>query len=414
MSALSPVRLFVIIVSYHFFIYCAAVILSIDKDFVNVDGVSYSAMPIYFDGFDLRVLWVYLSLMFVAFFAQGDKVVGGKVEFYGTLKFNYRYFGLLLVVLGAINLMCVFHFLSINLDVLSSNYEYQSIKTPEYISDNPGVFFIIFHNLFRILGLVLIPVFFYAIKNYLYLPAVMAFSVFLYAFFLLFIGESRWVLIYGVVFFSSVYYFFSLPRIYAILLSLLGFLLCMFLFAKVVYARNYGFYGIDYQCEIIIGVFSMDYYGILLGFLLNTGDGFINLANSYLISTEYGESYKILSFSPLPSFLDGFSVLLDQQARISTNVPYGSLSEAVAFGVWYYFIFCIILFLFLYSAQRVFHISEGWHVLVLLVIILWNVFYMMGYPLRNVMRVFLYMTIFNFIYFYAKNLTSYGSGGGCD
>jgi hypothetical protein len=75
--------------------------------------------------------------------------------------------------------------------------------------------------------------------------------------------------------------------------------------------------------------------GILRGFL---GGGFV-LGAGFLAdaSAKYPLLYKVLSFSPLPSFLDGFEDVRHAEIRVNFHAPYSGILEAYLFG-WRWFV----------------------------------------------------------------------------
>jgi hypothetical protein len=56
------------------------------------------------------------------------------------------------------------------------------------------------------------------------------------------------------------------------------------------------------------------------------------LAESLILTPDLPTIYKVLSFSPLPSFIDGYSALLPIQVRLSLYVPMSGVAETIHFG----------------------------------------------------------------------------------
>ncbi|WP_157627031.1 hypothetical protein [Spirosoma luteum] len=83
----------------------------------------------------------------------------------------------------------------------------------------------------------------------------------------------------------------------------------------------------------------------------NVLGGVSTFAQAVDLKGEYPEEYKILSFSPLPSSIDGFDELLKYQNRISLYVPFNAYSEVYHFGLSYLFLFYFLVFLCLRTAN---------------------------------------------------------------
>lgn len=96
----------------------------------------------------------------------------------------------------------------------------------------------------------------------------------------------------------------------------------------------------------------------ILRMLTNLFEGVFSVAESfYYVNIELPEPYKLLSFSPLPSFLDGFAANWQHSAvRLDTYVPMGALGELLLFGteylVFYFVTVALALFLTVMALRR--------------------------------------------------------------
>lgn len=96
----------------------------------------------------------------------------------------------------------------------------------------------------------------------------------------------------------------------------------------------------------------------ILRMLTNLFEGVFSVAESfYYVNIELPEPYKLLSFSPLPSFLDGFATNWQNSAvRLDTYVPMGALGELLLFGtgylVFYFATVALALFLTVMALRR--------------------------------------------------------------
>jgi len=85
--------------------------------------------------------------------------------------------------------------------------------------------------------------------------------------------------------------------------------------------------------------------------LVNVFSGGLNLARYLDNGAQVQDSgeYKVKSFSPLPSLVDGFSSIRDvHQIRISSYMPLSSYAELVSFGVFFFIPYFATFFLVLY------------------------------------------------------------------
>lgn len=179
----------------------------------------------------------------------------------------------------------------------------------------------------------------------------------------------------------------------AILVGVFGILsfFAIFLALKTRYNRQFGlsalpgiFLGIaDMRIDDLQVVVANIFQGIFI-----TGDGLS-------ITGEHALTYKLLSFSPLPAFLDHFDQIRElQEIRLHFFVPMSAVTEVVRFGVVYWVVAGISLGLALrlnLLALRAGHriastISTAW---IALIFIQAN-----AYPLRNVYRQLLLAILF--------------------
>ena len=341
-----PSCMFLMILIFNFMTYLVVYFFIEDKYSVNTNGLFFTAMPLDFDRENMeKILFVFFSFIAIGavvyFKSPKSRVLNIHVV---TKKVTTNGQDLLaLILLIPVCMFSLFHFLSIDLDTFWSNYDYQIIKTPVYISQNGGALFKFYHSMFRIVSLFMAVVFVYYLRYFNFLNAFFSLLIFIYGFVFLYVSESRWVLIYlGVLFLSLIMIFNYKPKV---LQSCTWLTVFAFLFVKVIYGRNYGLYGFSVQADIFFDVINMQYITVLQGVLVNLGDGFVGLANVVNQDIVYPIKYKILSFSPFPSFIDGFSGILHEEHRISLHVPFNSLSEAYLFGYPFFILYLLIILL---------------------------------------------------------------------
>ena len=93
----------------------------------------------------------------------------------------------------------------------------------------------------------------------------------------------------------------------------------------------------------------------LTSLFVNIFQGAQGFANALLIMPDYSDQYKLLSFSPLVSALDGFDHIryLDE-IRINRYVPISALSQIWHFGMTYTVIFFFVVFVWLRGVTKVY------------------------------------------------------------
>ncbi len=134
---------------------------------------------------------------------------------------------------------------------------------------------------------------------------------------------------------------------------------------------------------------------ILWGLLMNTLQATHTVANALLLGGSYDDVYKIGSFSPLPSAVDGLGEKLRaEQYRVSAYVPYNGLAEAWLFGVPWFALILLILFVWGFWCARVWKSSNILRRTLVLVSML-GVVYLFQYPLRNSLRYLVIALLFD-------------------
>ena len=119
------------------------------------------------------------------------------------------------------------------------------------------------------------------------------------------------------------------------------------------------------------------------------GGGFVMAEIFQRSNLYYPICTKILSFSPFPSFIDGFSSLLSFEHRVYTYGPFSSFAEAYQFG-WGY-----LAFLLLFLSMLVYQTTKMWRnnptilSFFFLVPYYYSIIRMQAYPIRNVFRILL-------------------------
>ncbi|MCG9736455.1 hypothetical protein L1D51_21095, partial [Pseudoalteromonas shioyasakiensis] len=168
--------------------------------------------------------------------------------------------------------------------------------------------------------------------------------------------------------------------------------------AKVMLGRGQSTQGISAISEQFSLVWDVGIFNVFFMSLYNLAEGGLNIANSFLIDQRHSELYKILSFSPLPSFIDGFSSISETESiRLHTYVPMSGISEVYLFGGVYPFVFYFFLYIIFVNVERLrFTKGPGLYVL-FSVITLYSVSTLFSYSLRTTWKIMLLILVVSFL-----------------
>lgn len=139
--------------------------------------------------------------------------------------------------------------------------------------------------------------------------------------------------------------------------ALVGLVLAVLAYSAALQGRNHGEHGFSTLGSFFQQAMFSD-PAFILRMLTNLFEGVFSVAESfYYLNIELPEPYKLLSFSPLPSFLDGFAANWQNSAvRLDTYVPMGALGELLLFGtgylVFYFATVALALFLTVFALRR--------------------------------------------------------------
>lgn len=351
-------------------------------------GVSFTAMPLNYNSKTLHaanlqyfVLLTYGWVLSI-FFSKNQATKSDIHLDFGIQTARHQ---LLITISIIITLMIVtLHFFSMDLNILWENHIYLFISDPIKLGIENKLLRVVhlFIPFFGLISAVLILHFYY---NGNYINLFLTTPIFLYSLILMLAQNSRWAPLY---FFIMCLYCVILKkgRLIIYVLFSIGFIF----FLKVLIGRGLYNQGISSILESFyaIRIDSLIFY--LLGFLNNIGEGALGFANAELIAPTYDLKYKILSFSPFPSLIDGFSSIKSySEFRISTNVPFSSISEARWFGGLFLLLFHSSLIFLLKTANKIFYSTKGILPITILAFICWIIFTMNSYPVRNIYRIIL-------------------------
>lgn len=148
-----------------------------------------------------------------------------------------------------------------------------------------------------------------------------------------------------------------------------------------------GDYGLLPFLEAIARGPALLFEGILF-FALFTffNGGFVMARALSMTGLSYPLSYKLLSFSPLPSAVDGFDQVRRFEHRAHTYAPFSNFAEAYHFGPGYLILFLLLLFVVLVALTRFWRRYRGSFAFFVLAPAYYSFLKMQSYQLRTSFR----------------------------
>lgn len=276
----------------------------------------------------------------------------------------------------------------IDWDAIWHHRIYKAIRDPSEV--NLGIFPLsIFHVALPLVGVIYSGLVSYYASTQKYINIMVSIPILLYSHTISLASMSRYAVL-QVVIVSVFLYLFSKNR-YALVF---GLLIGLVEFGIVISARfgggteifRFGDYGLVYVVESI-QLFSFFFDDIFLFVLYNMfGGGFVLAEAFSRQSLIYPIQYKILSFSPFPSFIDGFDKWRIFEHRVSLFGPFSNLAEAYHFGI-IYFMFYLATILFVnFQATKLLLKSNSPYFHVLLVPLYFAYIKMHAYQIRHTWR----------------------------
>jgi hypothetical protein len=159
--------------------------------------------------------------------------------------------------------------------------------------------------------------------------------------------------------------------------------------------RSLGVHGFSATFSFFDNVYIAFTNGEYLNTFGNLFEGaFVHGEAFSFLNYQYPQIFKYLSFSPLPSLIDGYDINAHNYSlRLHTYVPMGATGELIIFGFNYVLIYFFIVLLSIYTSIKVFNKNHFLIFLISLFLILLASYLQFTYPIRNVLR-FFYIAIF--------------------
>lgn len=367
--------------------------------FLNLDeaDVLFSAMPLPdFSSVINEVFVVYFCLMVIPIFWSKNVIVNkgfvsvfinDAISIISERLCSRRIAPYVFISLFLFSAVSLIHFFSMDYEVLRSNTYYLTIKEPSSVGLDGGVGRI-YHFLFRYVGLVYAVLFliFYGSGRYVF--SFLSFLIFFYSFLILLIGESRWAPLYMACILG-----FSLLRGYYVLVFLSA-VVFYFSMQKVLIGRSLFYHGIDHFWDFYEYIGYSDIFRTLFGMVINVFEGGMNFANTLLHDPSFLMRYKVGSFSPFFSFIDGFDSYRDSMKyKWAPHVPMSSISESYQFGFVFFVAFIFVYYRIAYLIDRFFSSGNVLIGLLLLVVFVYVAFGVHTYSVRTFWKLMLFMLV---------------------
>jgi hypothetical protein len=130
--------------------------------------------------------------------------------------------------------------------------------------------------------------------------------------------------------------------------------------------------------------------------LMDFCQGIVVTAEALQVTGDFDPWYKILAFSPLPSFIDGYSEIRDvSEHRLHEYVPMSGIGEVSHFGWLYISLLLIGFFVLIRQHTRIATYNPAIFILCNFLIMI-SIYVLFAYPLRNALRVY-WLTVALFV-----------------
>lgn len=325
---------------------------------------------------DMSLFILYLSIFSLAVYPYGNdevRIFNSDVELKNKCANNKaayfykpkKYSGYTLILAQYIFVLFLYVFLFIYLyqadtNLILYNESYLLINDPRALGvENKGAQLL--HNASGFLGVIFafLSGLFFIQRKYveviLYFPlAVMFFLLKLSLF-------SRWCPIIFFAFLFPVMMFRKEIKnsIFSILFYFISFVFIFVLYASMITGRYGVGQGLIAFSDALISVFqNLSQYVEI--FVVNVfGGAFVFLESTQSDVVIYPLYYKLLSFSPFPSFLDGWSYWGQYFAMVNNYVPYNVLSELNKFGIQYFIFYLIVVSFIFRTCNKLFFVDKS-------------------------------------------------------
>ncbi len=183
------------------------------------------------------------------------------------------------------------------------------------------------HANIGIVGVVSAAILYLGLNSRSRLTVLFATTCFLYVALFQLVSHSRWLIVQLVILLVLLQ---ADRRLKNGSLSVILLLTIPFFYLIALQARSATELGVDAVFNVSLSNYS---YVDLINILANIFSGGLVFSEAAgLSAADYSIQYKILSFSPVPSAIDGFHAYRSEEARINIYAPFSAIVEAYRFG----------------------------------------------------------------------------------
>lgn len=292
------------------------------------------------------------------------------------------------VIIAGLLASTLLYLTALDLDILWLNSEYLMLNSPKGLNNHSSLSLLLLST-DRLRGIFGVALFAYLCAKRKWVPAfaLMPVVVFLLIFYLA--AHSRTTVLYlGE--FGLLYFVMDGRYRMPILVSSIFFALSASMIALI--GRNSGAHGLS----AILPNFSQLPPNIILGGILpNLFEGIYVTTEIFGRRDEFDSMFKILSFSPFPSAIDGFSSIRDiSQIRLHKYVPMSAILETYAFGPMFWLVNSATQFITVRAVAKSIITKSSMVSLALSFLVLFTLYLQFTYPVRHMFRFLIVALLF--------------------
>lgn len=342
----------------------------------------------YFAGYNISLYAAILSLYWISFLTTP---AGGSQREVGEY-FSAKRDTLLLVASMLMAISAIAHISVINLSAIINNNTYLFMASSAALAVvNPAT--ILLQASSSLLGLLSFALFGLALSSRARLPSFILLAPCTWYLAFQLGGHSRYAFVYCGI--TAIILIFGKKK----RLGIMFLLLAAAALINALAGRGTGPQGLAHIGDIFKYLDEFQ-YATGVAALLNIFEGVYVQGESFrfLNTANYPELYKILSFSPLPSAIDGFRTrALPLQIRLNTYVPMGATGEVILFGTFYVALYWSFVF---WAYRRVLATMRSRRFLLftfLFCIFLLCTLLQFAYPVRWVFRFYVFILLLSYL-----------------
>jgi len=287
----------------------------------------------------------------------------------------------LVVTIWAIALLGV-HAVLIDRSQVLLHFEYLAIRDPEVVGLRPGVMAFVHRNI-PMLGVLFGPLvgYYWARRHWLF--CALSAVVFLYCGFITLAFGSRFVVV-QLAGLAIALYLMGSVRLRRFALAIV--IVIALVYPPMMELRRGQEHGISaFGRQFSRQPLPTSDLALFAIFNFSIG-GFVFADALDQPPVDYPWQYKMLSFSPFPSFLDGFGSFRHFEHRVTAISPFSNLAEAYHFGVPWLVAFVLCLFVVLVVMARFWSRFHGGGALLVMLPTHYALLRMHSYPIRHTWR----------------------------